>query len=483
MIHSSAAVSHPSRPLDIVQRNASRHATAAALCRVHGPRSDAIPPPERNRAPARHNATCLHHRRSNVAVSYVPPIDHSRDGIAIVGGGPAGLMAAEAARASGLDVDLYEAKGSVGRKFLIAGKGGLNLTHSEPRPSFDAQYREQAPLVARWLDDFDADALRDWAGGLGVVTYVGTSDRVFPLDRKAAPLLRGWVRRLRDDGVRFHVKHRWTGWGDDGALHFQTPDGERHVRPCATVLALGGASWPQLGSDGAWWPWLRDCGVDVAELRPSNCGFDIDWSVHFASRHAGAPLKAVSASWLDGDALRTRRGECVVTGTGIEGSLVYAASAALRETIQREAHAQLTLDLAPDRDLARIARALGAPHGKRSVSEHLRRQAGIDGAKAGLLHEVLPRDRMADPETVAAMIKRLPLRLMRARPVAEAISTAGGVRAGAVDDALMLTARPGTFVAGEMIDWEAPTGGYLLTACFASGLRAGRGASQWCRRG
>lgn len=404
-------------------------------------------------------------------------------GVAIIGGGPAGLMAAEAARAAGVQVDVFEAKGSVGRKFLIAGKGGLNLTHAEPRPGFDARYREQAALVGGWLDAFDGDALRAWARGLGVETYVGSSHRVFPMDRKAAPLLRGWVRRLRETGVRFHVQHRWTGWHADGALRFDTPQGALRVQADAIVLALGGASWPQLGSDGAWAPWLRAAGIDVRELLPANCGFDVGWSEHFAQRHAGAPLKAVVAQWRDGDALCARRGECVVSATGVEGSLVYAASAALRETIAREGSATLTLDLAPDRDPHALAHALARPRGKRSLGEHLRRSAGLDAVKVALLHEALPRERMGDAALLAATAKALPLTLHAARPVAEAISSAGGVRAGAFDNALMLRALPGTFVAGEMIDWEAPTGGYLLTACFASGLRAGRAAARWAQRG
>ncbi|MFC0677637.1 TIGR03862 family flavoprotein [Lysobacter korlensis] len=404
-------------------------------------------------------------------------------GLAIIGGGPAGLMAAEVARAAGIEVDLFDAKGSVGRKFLIAGKGGLNLTHGEPRPAFDARYRERTAQVGRWLDVFDADALRGWARGFGIETYIGSSGRVFPLDRKAAPLLRGWVRRLRDSSVRFHVQHRWTGWTDTGALRFETPDGERQAEAAATVLAMGGGSWPELGSDGAWWPGLASHGIELAPLRPSNCGFDIGWSEHFASRFAGAPLKPVVAHWqLPGQAPDSLQGECVVTATGIEGSLVYALSAPLREAIDRDGEARLELDLAPGRELDRLRDALAKPRNGRSLSEHLRRQAGIEGVKAALLYETLHRDAMADADRVAATIKRLPLRLRSPRPIAEAISSAGGIRLEALDDALMLKARPGTFAAGEMLDWEAPTGGYLLTACFASGVVAGRGAAEWLRR-
>jgi len=404
--------------------------------------------------------------------------------LAIVGGGPAGLMAAEVARAAGVEVDVFEAKGSVGRKFLIAGKGGLNLTHGEPRPAFDARYGARAREVGTWLDDFDADALREWARGFGIDTYVGTSGRVFPTDRKAAPLLRGWVRRLREDGVRFHVQHCWLGWSEDGALHFATPDGEIAVRADATVLALGGGSWPELGSDGAWVPALRSRGVDVAPLQPSNCGFDIGWSDHFANRHAGAPLKPVVAHWLDASGRpHELQGECVVTQTGIEGSLVYALSAMLRDAIAAHGEATLELDLAPGRELHRLRADLDKPRGGRSLSEHLRRQAGIEGVKAALLYEVLGKDAMQDTQALLRTIKRLPLRLVRARPIAEAISSAGGVRLEALDaGTLMLDAMPGVFCAGEMLDWEAPTGGYLLTACYASGVRAGRGAVAWLNR-
>ncbi len=399
--------------------------------------------------------------------------------VAIIGGGPAGLMAAEVANAAGLQVDVFEAKGSVGRKFLIAGKGGLNLTHGEQRPGFDARYGERAAELARWLDAFDGEALRDWARSLGVETYVGSSGRVFPNDRKAAPLLRGWVRRLREAGVRFHVQHRWLGWTDAGALRFATPEGERTVRADATVLALGGASWPELGSDGAWVDLLAARGIDIAPLRASNCGFDIGWSAVLADRHAGAPLKPIVAHWTDDAGTpQALQGECVLTATGVEGSLIYALSAMLRERIARDGETTLWLDLAPGRDEARLVRDLQAPRGKRSIGDHLKRQTGLDAAKAALVFEMLPRDAMNDATRIATTIKRCPLRLRATRPVAEAISTAGGVRLEALDDSLQLKSMPGVFCAGEMLDWEAPTGGYLLTACFASGLIAGRGAVQ-----
>ncbi|MBS0224720.1 MAG: TIGR03862 family flavoprotein [Proteobacteria bacterium] len=408
------------------------------------------------------------------------PSTHAPPCLAVIGGGPAGLMAAETARAAGIEVHLFEAKGSVGRKFLIAGKGGLNLTHSEPRPGFDARYRQRAREVGRWLDDFDAEALRQWARGLGIETYVGSSGRVFPNDRKAAPLLRGWVRRLKESGVQMHVQHCWQGWTDDGALSFDTPAGPMPFKADAVVLALGGGSWPQLGSDGAWVPLLAAHGIDCAQLVPSNCGFDIGWSAHLSNKYAGAPLKPVIAHWRDRAGMEhALQGECVLTTTGIEGSLIYAISAELRDALARDGMVTLHLDLAPGRDGERLTRELSKPRNDRSLGEHLRRQAGIDGAKSALLFEVLDKAALQEMQRVAATIKRLPLSLRNARPIAEAISSAGGVRLEAMDDALMLHALPGVFCAGEMLDWEAPTGGFLLTACFASGLRAGRGAVAW----
>lgn len=400
--------------------------------------------------------------------------------VAVVGGGPAGLFAAEQLCAAGLSVDLYEAKGSPGRKFLIAGKGGMNLTHSDARPLFDSRYREQADAVAGWLDAFDADALRHWAAGLGVETYVGSSGRVFPVDRKAAPLLRGWVRRLKEQGVRFHVQHRWHGWDADGALRFTTENGEHRVHADATLLALGGGSWPQLGSDGAWVRLLQSRGVTLAPLQPANCGFDVPWTPWFVQRHAGTPLKSVVAHWIDlHGAPRHHQGECVVSEYGIEGSLVYALSADLRETINRDGSATLWLDLVPGREQDRLAADLARPRKGRSFGEHLRRQTGVDAVKASLLFEVLGKDAGQDIAAVAATLKRLPIHLQRPRPMAEAISTAGGVALPSLDAGLMLKALPGVFCAGEMLDWEAPTGGYLLTACYASAKRAADGVIHW----
>jgi uncharacterized flavoprotein (TIGR03862 family) len=401
--------------------------------------------------------------------------------VAIIGGGPAGLMAAETVRAAGHVVDLYEAKGSPGRKFLIAGKGGLNLTHSDARDVFVSRYRERAEAVGGWLADFDADALRAWALAFGVETYVGSSGRVFPVDRKAAPLLRGWVRRLKEQGVRFHVQHRWSGWDDAGALCFQTPEGETTVTADAVVFALGGGSWPELGSDGAWGSPMTARGIDIAPLKPANCGFDIGWTPYFSERQAGAPLKPVVAHWTDLQGQpRSLQGECVITATGIEGSLIYALSADLRDGLARDGRVDLQLDLLPGQTEAQVLEKLQKPRQGRSFGEFLRRQLGLGGVKSALLFEVLGREAGQLPQDrIAHALKRLPLALQAPRPIDEVISTAGGVRLEAVDAQLMLHERPGTFCAGEMLDWEAPTGGYLLTACYASGLRAGRGVVAW----
>ncbi len=400
-------------------------------------------------------------------------------GVAIIGGGPAGLMAAEAARALGVAVDLFEAKPSVGRKFLIAGRGGLNLTHSDARPAFDQRYSRGQTEVSAWLDHFDAEALRAWAKGLGVETFVGTSGRVFPTDMKAAPLLRAWVQRLRDQGVRMHMRQRWAGFDAQGQAVIEGPDGPRVLHAKAVVLALGGGSWPQLGSDGAWLPWLKEKGVPTLPLQASNCGFDVGWSEHIATPHAGAPLKPIVAHWRDIDGVwHKRQGECVITSTGIEGSLLYAIGPDLRALIQRDGEAQLELDLLPALPLNKVLAILQQPRNGRSMSEILRRKLHLDGAKAALVREVLPREAMTDHPRVASAIKALPLRLVATRPIAEAISTAGGVALDATSAELQLHALPGWFVCGEMMDWDAPTGGYLLSACFASGKCAGEAAAR-----
>lgn len=404
--------------------------------------------------------------------------------VAVIGGGPAGLMAAETLSGGGARVALYDAMPSVGRKFLLAGKGGMNLTHAEPQAAFLERYGARRAQIAPLLEAFGPADLRAWARGLGIETFVGTSGRVFPVDMKAAPLLRAWLQRLRARGVRFHVRHRWLGWTDAGALRFAAPAGEISVRADAVVLALGGGSWARLGSDGAWVPLLAGRGVAVMPLRPSNCGSDVDWTDHFRTRFAGCPVKPVVVSCTDAQGRTLRQqGEFVVTGTGVEGGVIYALSAVLRDRIEDEGSVHIELDLVPGRDAARLAAALARPCGTRSLANHLRRQAGIAGVKAGLVRERLPADVLADPARLGAALKALPLRLIAPRPLDEAISSAGGVPFEALDPRLMLRTLPGVFCAGEMLDWEAPTGGYLLTACFASGRAAGAGALAWLRTG
>jgi uncharacterized flavoprotein (TIGR03862 family) len=401
--------------------------------------------------------------------------------VVVVGAGPAGLMAAEALCEQGLVVDVYDAMPSVGRKFLLAGKGGLNLTHSEAFEPFVARYGARRDRIEPLLREFGPDALRAWAHGLGIETFVGSSGRVFPAQMKAAPLLRAWLHRLRAAGARFHMRHRWRGWDETTqALRFDSPGGEVCVRADATVLALGGASWPQLGSDAAWVPLLQARGLPIAPLQPSNCGFEVagGWSEHLRGRFAGQPLKTVA---LDCEALDGRRfhqrGEFVLTEHGIEGSLVYAASALLRDRIAAQGSVVLHLDLLPDRDGDWVRAEVAHPRGSRSLSTHLKSRLGIDGVKAALLHERLPRETFADAAALAAAIKAVPLTLVATRPIAEAISSAGGVPFEALDGGLMAEALPGVYFAGEMLDWEAPTGGYLLTACMASGRRAGHAAA------
>jgi uncharacterized flavoprotein (TIGR03862 family) len=407
--------------------------------------------------------------------------------VAVIGAGPAGLMAAEVLAAGGARVDVYDAMASSARKFLLAGKGGMNITHSEPYADFVARYGARSGEVARWLEAFGPQDVRDWIHGLGIDTFVGSSGRVFPTDMKAAPLLRAWLHRLRAAGVHFHMRHRWLGWQEaegSQALRFATPEGEVAVRADATVLALGGASWARLGSDGAWVPLLAQRAVAVAPLVPSNCGFDTGWTPHFAEKHAGAPLITVALEFEERDGTRARRqGQFVVTASGIEGSLVYAISAPLRDQIAARGETTIWLDLAPDHSPERVRDEVTRPRGSRSLSSHLQSRLGIRGVKAGLLRECLAQADYLDEERLAAAIKALPLVLKRTRPIDEAISSAGGVRFESLDENGMLRPLPGVFAAGEMIDWEAPTGGYLLTACFASGRAAGQGALRWLHSG
>ncbi|AXA90770.1 TIGR03862 family flavoprotein [Massilia sp. YMA4] len=402
--------------------------------------------------------------------------------VAIVGGGPAGLMAAETVAAAGTcDVHVYDAMASSGRKFLLAGRGGMNITHAEPYDQFVTRYGARVGVLRPMLDAFGPDAVRAWVHGLGVETFVGTSNRVFPTEMKAAPLLRAWLHRLRETGVHLHQRHRWSGW-QDGALRFDTPAGTTLVRADATILALGGASWARLGSDGAWVPLLAGRGIEVAPLRPSNCGFDVGWSAHFASRHAGQPLTTVAATWSDDTGRRLRKqGQFVVTATGVEGSLIYAMSAPVRDAIAAHGSATIELDLLPDLSHERVLDQVTRPRGSRSMASHLQGRLHIKGVKAGLLHECLSKEAYHDPVRLAAGLKALPLTLRAPRPIDEAISSAGGVRFEALEGT-MLRALPGVFVAGEMLDWEAPTGGYLLTACLASGVAAGREVTRWLAR-
>jgi uncharacterized flavoprotein (TIGR03862 family) len=402
--------------------------------------------------------------------------------VAVIGGGPAGLMAAEVLSLSGVRVDVYDAMPSVGRKFLMAGKGGMNITHSEPLESFLDRYGSRRGYIKPLLEAFSPDELREWINGLGIDTYVGTSGRVFPTDMKAAPLLRAWLHRLRENGVTFHMRHSWTGWNAAGELCFATPEGERTVQASSVVLALGGGSWPQLGSTASWLPLLAQRGVAVTPLRPANCGFDVVWSEHFRTHFAGHPLKAVVISFTNAAGqVHRRQGDCMVTATGIEGGLIYALSAPLRDAIAAKGSATIYLDLTPGKDQARVQAEVAHPRGSRSISSHLQSRVGIRGVQTGLLRECVSAEDFANPLKLARAIKALPVRLIAPRPLSEAISTAGGVTFEALDSHLMIKALPGVFCAGEMLDWEAPTGGYLLTACFASGKAAGAGVLRYLK--
>ena len=400
--------------------------------------------------------------------------------IAIIGGGPAGLMAADVLSQAGVAVDLYDAMPSVGRKFLLAGVGGMNISHAEHYAAFVTRYRQRADALRPSLDAFGPDALRQWIHGLGIDTFVGSSGRVFPTDMKAAPLLRAWLKHLREAGVQIHTRQRWLGWHEDGQLRIAGPDGETLLNPTATLLALGGGSWARLGSDGAWVPLLESRGITIAPLQPANCGFEVEgWSAHLVEKFAGAPLKTVSLA-LPGET--PRKGEFVLTATGIEGSLVYALSADIREQINTNGSATVLLDLLPDRSHQQIAAALAKPRGSQSMAKHLHRQLKLDGAKAALLRELTAAETFQNPQALASAIKALPIRLVRPRPLDEAISSAGGVPFEALDDNLMLRQLPGVFCAGEMLDWEAPTGGYLLTACFATGRAVAEGMLRWLKQ-
>jgi uncharacterized flavoprotein (TIGR03862 family) len=400
--------------------------------------------------------------------------------VAVIGGGPAGLIAAETLLQSGFHTELYDAMPSVGRKFLRAGKGGLNLTHSEPFDVFLTRYGSRTARLRPYLEAFGPEELRAWIAELGFETFVGSSGRIFPAGMNSSPILRAWRKRLVDNGLVLRLRHRWAGWNEEGLLRFETLGGEGLVAADATILALGGGSWPQLGSDGSWIQWLEDKRIQVAPLKPANCGFNVAWSEHFRTRFHGQPVKPVLLSFTDlvGKSIY-QQGELLITQEGIEGGLIYAVSAPLRDFIEAHGAAEIQLDLAPDLTHGRLVERLSSPRGSRSISSHLKRSVGIEGVKAGLLWEFIPREQFFDTDQLASIIKCLSIPIVSPRPLVEAISSAGGVAFEELDQNLMLNRIPGVFCAGEMLDWEAPTGGYLLTACFATGRAAGLGAVKW----
>jgi uncharacterized flavoprotein (TIGR03862 family) len=403
----------------------------------------------------------------------LPTDERSLDAVpraAVIGGGPAGLMAAEVMASAGIHVEIFDAMPSVGRKFLLAGRGGLNLTHSEPMERFITRYGDRAPVVASWLNRFSPEDLRAWAAELGIETFVGTSGRVFPVPFKASPLLRAWLRRLERLGVTLHTRHRWEGFDGEGAQLVRPAGGDPVVvRADATVLALGGASWPRLGSDGSWVDILTRRGVMVSPLRPANCGFDVAWDEGFIAKHEGEPLKNLALSFGG----TTLRGELMLTRTGIEGGGVYALSAALRDVIERDGDAVLTLDLRPQLSAEQVRDRLRRPRGSESFSNWVRKSVNLTGPLPGLVRGAAGAS--SEPARIAALIKALPLRLTGCRPIERAISTAGGIDLDELTPELMLKRLPGVYAAGEMLDWEAPTGGYLLQGAFASGVVGGFG--------
>ncbi len=400
--------------------------------------------------------------------------------MAVIGGGPAGLMAAETLASAGVGVTVYERMPSLGRKFLMAGRGGLNLTHSEDAEQFMPRYRDAAPHLSKAITDFSANDLRAWCEGLGQETFVGSSGRVFPKAMKSSPLLRAWLARLLQSGVRFNLRHRWTGW-NGGALVFETPAGRVEIKADAAVLALGGGSWAKLGSDGAWTEILQSDGVRVSPLRPSNCGFVANWSAHFRERFEGQPLKPVDLTFDN----RSERGELTITRSGLESGAIYAFSASLREAIAAKGEAILHIDMRPDIPRRQLESQLQLPRGKESLSNFLRKRAHLSPVAIGLLNEVVIAQggtlASMNPAALASLIQSVPVKLISTAPITRAISTAGGIAFDQIDGNFMLRAKSGVFVAGEMLDWEAPTGGYLLQACFATGAAAGRGTIEWLK--
>ncbi|MBJ6608974.1 MAG: TIGR03862 family flavoprotein [Candidatus Thiothrix moscowensis] len=400
--------------------------------------------------------------------------------VVIIGGGPAGLMAAEQLLATGYLVDLYDAMPTVGRKFLLAGIGGLNITHAEPFPTFCSRYAERQPQIQPLLEQFGAEELRQWCSDLGVETFVGTSGRVFPKEMKAAPLLRAWLARLKQQGLRLHPRHRWLGWDEQRQLVFQNPQGHITAPYSAVMLALGGGSWKKLGSDGAWIPLLATKAIPVTPLKPANCGFLCQWSEHLRSRCAGSPLKSVTLSFTDlSGHTETRMGEMIITERGVEGSLIYAFAARLRDMLDLQGCVTFHLDLLPNHSQAHIEDALHKKPASKTLGAYLKSRFKLDGAKTALLFETLEKQHWQTIPLLASTLKALPVTVTATTPIDEAISTAGGVPFEELDENLMLRKLPGVFCAGEMLDWEAPTGGYLLTACFASGRQAGQGVVRW----
>jgi len=403
--------------------------------------------------------------------------------VAIIGAGPAGLMAAETLSAHAVDVHVYDAMPSVGRKFLMAGKGGMNITHAEPATQFITRYGARQDQIAPMLQQFGATDLRDWLHHLGIETFVGSSGRVFPTEMKAAPLLRAWLHRLRHAGVHFHVRHYWQGWDAQKNLCFHTPLGPYSTQPDAVILALGGGSWAKLGSDGKWLPLLVQQDIKVEPLRPANCGFNVGWSDYFQTHFAGTPLKTITVKYADKQHVTYEKsGEMMVTANGVEGSLIYAISAILRDAIEADGHVRIHLDLLPHKNIDAVIQEIARPRGSRSLASHLQSRLNLKGVKVALLREVLAAEAFNDPVQLGNAIKALPLKLNATRPLDEAISSAGGVSFADLNEDLMLAKLPGVFCAGEMLDWEAPTGGYLLTACFASGRVAGNGVYTWLQK-
>ncbi|WP_354623713.1 TIGR03862 family flavoprotein [Psychromonas sp. MME2] len=399
--------------------------------------------------------------------------------VVVVGAGPAGLMAAEVINAAGYQVQVFDAKPSACRKFLLAGVGGMNITHSEPYDEFIKRYYEKLQWLDKAISAFDARALRHWIKGLGIDTFVGSSGRVFPSDMKAAPLLRNWLKRLRESGVTFNMNHRLIDIKGE-LLSFRHAGDSVSVHADAVVLAMGGASWPKLGSDGAWQSMLSAANVQIQPLQSANCGFYSQWSDHLQKNHAGSPVKNIAFRFktLAGEDIY-RKGECIVSEDGMEGSLVYAFSKHLRDAINHHGAAHLQLDLLPDLSEQQIVKKLQLKQGKDSFSKYLKRCLGISGVKAALLYERCSKDQLQDAQSLAESIKKLPITFNKVKSIEQAISSAGGVCESSVDGYFMLTQLPGVFCAGEMLDWEAPTGGYLLTACFATGRLAGMGVCEY----